>query len=652
MIDRKAPKRDIVAELNLAECPTGEVLAPLSPPSEADAAFFAAWETPLAPWGGFRLPSLLKVVDDDGRRVLQFCESQDWGRERALVAKLPPLRNGRISAAVRCVGETSKPRPDSDDRLEALAGIVFRMETSRWYCQFGVEGRRRLVLYRRRDEEWTELAARDVDLPDGYVTLELELDGDGIVCRCPECEVEFQVTDATYRAGKAGFRSLEESRLASLRISQSPEERELDHRWREAARTAVAPGPDVPDAVEVRRFDIAELGGRPTFADFAEPGRHDMLISGEGGLRAATADGEELWRTDLPVRNVELSSTHGGHGRLIYAFTGERQVERSVNVTGGPMDRIVSDEMVILSGRTGEILARAKLPEARGPLRNFDFSDGTGRMSSDTGTDFIIREWRKDKGGGGVNLWAYDAAMNLLWEYELPGAWYGHHYAVTFFDVDGDGRDELLAGGTLLDADGNVLWVHDRDEEVLAIAGAQHYDAVAIGNFAGVEGEDPVAFLVGGSAGVYVVDALTGRTRARHPIGHAQGRAIGRARTDLPSAQVLAVTRWGNMGIQTLLSGRGERLWTIQPDYVGQGAQFVDWPGADAQLIWTDTSARAQALYDGHGRRVRELTALRNVWGGHMRSEVSPAAVRIGDDGVTYLTLTLDGVMHVFAPAV
>jgi hypothetical protein len=89
----------------------------------------------------------------------------------------------------------------------------------------------------------------------------------------------------------------------------------------------------------------------------------------------------------------------------------------------------------------------------------------------------------------------------------------------------------------------------DRDAKMMAIDGGEHYDAVAVGRFADDRTIDPVAFLLAGSAGVYVVDALTVRTRAIRRIGHAQGRHIGKLRADLPGQQLLAVTRWGHYGI-------------------------------------------------------------------------------------------------------
>ena len=207
-----------------------------------------------------------------------------------------------------------------------------------------------------------------------------------------------------------------------------------------------------------------------------------------------------------------------------------------------------------------------------------------------------------------------------------------------------------MAGGTLYDAQGKILWIHDRDDEMLAVYGAKHYDAVAIGTLAGDPELDPVAMLISGSAGVYIVDALTGQTRAHHRVGHAQGCLVGKVRPDLPGKEVLVATRWGNMGILTLLSGRGERLWTIQPDYVGQGARPVAWGNAEAQLIWTNTSGAAQAFYNGYGQKVKELKELSRLWGERPRRQVGGHTLRMGDDPTEYIALTLEEKTYVFGP--
>ena len=134
-----------------------------------------------------------------------------------------------------------------------------------------------------------------------------------------------------------------------------------------------------------------------------------------------------------------------------------------------------------------------------------------------------------------------------------------------------------------------------------------------------------------------------------HRIGHAQGRVICQLRDDLPGDQVVAVTRWGNFGIITLLAGDGTRLWTIQPDYVGQGCAQINWAGRN--LLWTNTSRQVQALYDGHGQKVKALTELVQAYGDGPRKDVVTTVIRRGTDPRELLALGSGGKLHLFGPA-
>jgi len=635
-MERKQETEHIIASIELKGCPEGEVLHPFKPKDEITQKYFSGWAMPLSPWGGWqnRL-SELEVVEEDGRTILSF---RAQATERALVYDSSEFRDGHIVAQVKPLDVDAKPHMDRDDCHEALVGIVFRVQTSRTYYQFGIEGKRRAVFYRRINDEWFVLAEQKVELTDDYLTLEVALDGDGIRCCCAELGVNFFCTDTTIKYGKAGIRSLGRAKLLSFKISQTSSQATCDEHRRKRLRAREQElDESIPEPVLVKTFDLNELGGAPTFEDFIEPGRYDMLISGKNSLRAMTVEGQTLWETPISVQKIVFSKEHGEHGRLLYGLI----------KTGGPR----WGEMVVIQGDDGSIVARSECPEFHEMLNLPDLSTTSGNFTNTGGFDIVLREWRREKGNGGVNLWAYDKDLNLLWHHEIQGtAWYGHHYAVQFYDVDGDGRDELLAGGTLFDADGKILWVHDRDEEVLRIGGAQHYDAVALGTFVEDKKIDPVAFLVAGSAGVYVVDGLTGRTRSFHRVGHAQGRLIGKVRNDIPGEQILIATRWGNMGILTLFSGHGDRLWTIQPDYIGQGSCPVQWGNIDPKLIWMNTTGPVQSLYDGYGRRVKELTELRQLWGEEPRTNVGARPIRMGKDKTDYLSFTLDGKMYVFGP--
>ena len=640
-----------IATLDLAALPDGEILRTLEPLSDAERTLLETWETPLTQWGGFNVSSDIGVETTATGRQLRFARTRSGATERALVAGDASLRDGRITAACRPVDMDMGHHVDRHDCTEALAGIVFRMQTSRWYYQFGIEGRRRAVLYRRRDDEWLALAAQNVEVADESITLNVDLDGDGIRATCPDLGVAFHVTDTMYDAGKAGFRTLGEATLSELRVAAAPwQERRNTTRAHMLEARFVERSSAVPDAGLVETIDVEALGGMLTYCDFAREGCFDLLLNCPDCTRALDASGEEMWRLDEPVRNLVLSRVHDGdRGRLIYAFAGARKVVDSPGVSGAVSSLTVQNEMVVIRGSDGEVLARAELPPEEGNMRHYDWSPGSAALRDPAGFDIVLREWRQDMGGGGGRVWAFDRNLNQLWYHQQEGAHYGHHWALAFCDVNGDGRDELLAGGHLYDGDGHVIWRHDRADEMWGIDGAQHYDAVALGNLSGDADVDPVAFLMGGSGGVYVVEARTGRTRAVHRIGHAQGRVICQLRDDLPGDQVVAVTRWGNFGIITLLAGDGTRLWTIQPDYVGQGCAQINWAGRN--LLWTNTSRQVQALYDGHGQKVKTLTPLMQAYGEGPRKDVVTTVIRRGDDPRELLAVGSGGRLHLFGPA-
>ena len=645
-MSRQTASESVVAELQLEECPPGPVLQTMEEPTEVDRSVFADWETPLAPWGCFNRDSCLRVVRDGDRSVLEIDMPQgDWGR--ALVTRVSDVRDCRVTADVTPVDAAAWPNADRSDCREALVGIVFRVRTSRCYYQFGIEGKRRVVLYRRADEEWSVLAQRDVPRVDESVTLEVALDGDGIRCTCGQLGVELFCTDTTIREGRAGVRAIGKARVSCLRITQTPSQAGRDECRRRGRRGRLKRlGAGIPDAVPVRTIDVGVLGGTPVFSDFCNAARIDMLVPGER-LRAATVDGDVLWECPVLARQVVFSADRGSGARLIFAFTGRRAVETRLNVSGTTSDWAVADEICVIDGKTGELVARTRLPTQEEPVRFTDFSQTTARLSGSERTDIILREWRRDAGDGGFNLWAYDRDLNLLWRNRVRVP-YGHNSAVQFSDVDGDGRDEVLAGGTLFSADGHMIWEHDLADEMLRINGAGHYDSVALGAFADDPEVDPVAFLFGGSAGVYVVDGLTGRTRMVHRIGHAQTHIrAGALRPGLPGTQIVAFCRWGNFGITTLLSGAGDRLWTRQPSSI-PGVSAVRW--ADRDVLWVNGTGAGQAFYDGYGRKIKELRALRELWGDRMRRDVRAAVVRLGRDPTDLLAVTIDGTMHLFGP--
>lgn len=641
---------EVVAQLPIEALAEGEVAPPMEPRHESWE-LLANWNDPLAPWAGYRVSSEKKRVTWRALPAIEWKKSEEtrWGR--AFVTGERTWRDYSLRCRVQALEERAHPTPDDWGVDVARAGLVFRIETSRRFYYFCLEGKRRLVLYRRIDDEWFELASDEIEYGEQIVTLVVALDGDGIRASCPEMDVDLFATDTLLACGRGGFRALGKCRLFDLSVHMIGAQRERNERLaQKRAAHATRLGESVPDAEKVGEISLA--GGRELLecTDFCQVGRHDLLFRDENGLTAETWDGEELWHLpEVPVV-IKVASDADREGRRIYTLVGERKGIEMRSVRGIPTHSRVADEMVAVDGSTGRLEGRVTLPEEPqlDLVRRYDVSYETGRLVSDTAVDICVRQWRRDCGDGGRDIWAYDADLNMLW-HQIVDPPYGHHNAVHLLDLDGDGREEVLAGGTLISPDGEVMARHDMAEEMARINGAGHYDAVVAGNFGDPE-SDPIAFIMGGSAGVYVVDPLSGKTLAVHRTGHAQWGLPCKVRDDLPGRQLLTGTRWANFGIITLLSGRGERMWTLQPDYILQGTRPVQWFEEGPQHIWLNTSAEAQGLYDGYGNFVRPLDPVRQLWKDHTPMDINSRVLRRSPKGPDLLAVQVEDRIHLFAP--
>lgn len=640
----------LVIEFPIASFPEGEI----SPPMQTDHptwALMGPWTDPMADRGAYNTPSGKTRVATPHGPAIEFAHPR---QVNGLIAGEPEWRDVRLTCRLTPVDRGTPWGPyDGWFLMSAHAGLAFRIETSRRYYFFCVEARDRVVLYRRRDDDWHVLDWKPVTLPDGPVTLRVEASGDTLRASCPECGVNLWAVDTAFPVGKIGFRNLGRNRLFALRVEIPAAERAQVAARQAAARAQVAQrGRDVPDAVPAGELELA--GGMLAYTNFADSARNDFLLSGPDGLIARTADGRELWRSpERPCGMFRLGPARDGGGRLLYLMTGARSVFRGTTVGGTPDTRTVADEVVVLDGVTGRERMRTRLPDDPSPagmLTYFDFSVEVGCGGTQGELDFVVRQWRSDYGDGGVDLWAFDAAGRQSWHRRVDTP-YGHSNAVHIADLNRDGRLEVLAGGFCYSAAGDPLWVHDLADEMRRISGAGHYDAALVQPPAAWPHADPLVMLIGGSAGVYVVDAFTGRTRRVYRVGHAQWANWCRLRGGDAGPQFMVGCRWTNYGILILFDAAGKRLWAIQPDYVLQGSGAIQWCAGGPQHLWINTSEAGMGLYDGDGRLVNPLAALRAVFHGRTRKEIQAFSIEREPGGRNWLALRADGRVHLFRPA-
>lgn len=341
----------------------------------------------------------------------------------------------------------------------------------------------------------------------------------------------------------------------------------------------------------------AGLRNKLLIGDLNGDGRMELLmVQPDGGIddryvphqvqcmTAYDLDGRLLWQVGTPDPNCGKPGSD--YPAQIYDIDGD-----GMNEVLCVMDK----RFLVLDGATGQVKSSYALPgeEAHDCIIIANLSGGA------RASDIILKDrYRK--------LWALDAQFNVLWTHEGN---VGHFPWVC--DIDGDGRDEVMAGYDMLDHDGRKLWsCEDLDD---------HADCIWTGPVDGVPGIEGQRIVVGGS--VTVMYNREGHELWRHTGSiESQHIALGRYRDDLPGLQVAGLDRIvrgdtgevfsesGKDGL-FLLDSQGRELWKEERQTPGwltiiETLRHWDDGGLDYILAYRRGGGVMPTLYDGHMRAV------------------------------------------------
>jgi hypothetical protein len=194
-------------------------------------------------------------------------------------------------------------------------------------------------------------------------------------------------------------------------------------------------------------------------------------------------------------------------------------------------------------------------------------------------------------------IWAYDHAGNLLWTVRDPGGYRTAHQPRPI-DIDGDGRDEIMAGYAMLNADGSVRWVY-KSKRVDQARG--HLDCCRIFQ----RGEKPEDFRLVltccGANNIALVDG-TGRILWEAAGHHFESVDVGRVFPGVGGRQLVVDIDHQPLGNSPLwvLDEKGNLLGRIVTDYSRHHC-LLDWTGDGVDEI---LAAHNGCIYDYHGRRI------------------------------------------------
>jgi hypothetical protein len=354
------------------------------------------------------------------------------------------------------------------------------------------------------------------------------------------------------------------------------------------------PKPIIWKVINTRGFG----GGKHLkFGDLNKDGKLEIIIpqmkwvkgmKGFPGISCITAvdlDGNILWQFGKSIDSPEI-------------VTNDAPCQ-ICDIDGDGFNEVILSkefEIFIIDGKTGKIKKRVDTPKpyrltkTEGELlKHFGSPSGEEfKRISPVGlficnltganhpSNIIIKDFYH-------NIWVYDKNLKFLWHHVCNA---GHTPA--FYDFDGNKRDYIMLGYSLLSPEGKLIQSFDVGE---------HADGIAIGKFN--KSSEPTIAIVAGGEG-FILCNRKGEFKFNR-IEHAQHLSIAKFRKDLEGLQYCVVTFHENPEIIYLWDTTGKLLWKKEMLVAGCTGDPVNWDGSGEELIF----------YSGHP----EYGGLINGWG-------------------------------------
>lgn len=269
-------------------------------------------------------------------------------------------------------------------------------------------------------------------------------------------------------------------------------------------------------------------------------------------LTAIDLSGEILWQTGRPWQRSYPFRTHGGANAMLVA---------DVDGDGRPeFWRIHGRRLEMIEGRTGQARRVHELDS------DSYYKLVAARLSGETRQQLIVKPIGVGLEGHphGCPVRAYNSDLTVFWPpRDFPGV--GHH--VLPLDVDGDGKDELLMGWSLVGPDGTIRWT-------LPLSGnadSAHPDRQIVADID--DDGQPEQVLALERLGLVVCD-LAGQIKWKRPAGHCGETCVGKFYGDRPGLQIMYNDEEAGQkrkpGSLVMVDGRdGAVIWEHTEDHYG-----------------------------------------------------------------------------------
>lgn len=353
------------------------------------------------------------------------------------------------------------------------------------------------------------------------------------------------------------------------------EQRQLARRKRQLQRRTDLNLADHPKMIRWKHFDISSFASNQNIRlgdltgdgnkeiVFVQPGRSTLEI---GSVTALNLDGELLWQYGEP-----RSMRQGAGEELpvqIHDLDGDGARE-VIFASGGSVH--------ILEGKSGEPEQRIRIPRQM-TVRTILFADllGIGRnncmLLSDRNNYLLV----------------LNDEFEVLWsQYTDSGS------QPMVYDMNGDGRQEVIMGYSVIDPTGSLLYdvgqyIGDRCNGVLI------YEML--------EGEKEIPCLVfaAGDWGLLFFD-FEGNLIRQNIVGHVGYMSVADFDLEAPGLELAASNTWGSNGHVHITESSGEVTHSYLPEAGISRCQPVNWKGDGEEFLLMSADSLTGGLFDQFG---------------------------------------------------